>query len=304
MKVAYKNWSPKAQTLETLACVNDIVNSYQERGYTLTLRQLFYQLVTKNIIENDQPQYDRLGRILTNAREAGIIDWDAIEDRTRGRVGLPRWDNPKGALASALDRYRRDKWQNQKYRIFVWVEKEALAGVIERACFHEKIQVGYVCCRGYMSASTIYREARTIAYYSKYCDQTPIVIHLADHDPSGMDMTRDNVERLQLYSGLEYSYVPKPGCFILKRIALNYDQVEEYNPPPNYAKIKDSRAADYIAQFGRSSWELDALDPDTLVKLVRDEINQWLDPVKWEEMVIKQKEDKKELKIFVEGWEE
>jgi hypothetical protein len=146
-----------------------------------------------------------------------------------------------------------------------------------------------------MSASTIWREAQLIR---RICDngQTPIIIHLGDHDPSGIDMTRDNLERLQLYSGLSYS-------FELVRIALNMDQVEQYNPPPNPAKLTDTRVGKYIELYGNQSWELDALDPDVLVDLIQDTINSYKDEDKWEEMTEVENEYKDKLRYVYENWE-
>jgi hypothetical protein len=98
--------------------------------------------------------------------------------------------------------------------------------------------------------------------------QRTVILHLGDHDPSGIDMTRDILERLQGFLGYH-------GCadsLTLYRIALNMDQVEEHNPPPNPAKLTDSRCAGYMDQYGDESWELDALRPDVLIELIRTKI--------------------------------
>lgn len=292
MKRAYESWSPQDETVETLSQANVIIEDYMSRRYSLTLRQLYYQMVAKGLISNDQREYDRLGRIVSRGRNAGMIDWFAIEDRTRQRFGLQTWDNPREIIRSAINSYRIDKWEGQKYRPFVWVEKEALAGVIARACNDEGVQVDYVSCRGYMSQSTIWREARNIKNVAQD-GQIPIVFHLADHDPSGIDMTRDNIDRLQMYSGLTFWEDPELWDFFgFKRIALNMDQVEEYNPPPNPAKVTDSRIESYVSEYGRLSWELDALDPDVLVDLVRDHIDEYRDKDEWDK---KKKQEEREI---------
>jgi hypothetical protein len=106
--------------------------------------------------------------------------------------------------------------------------------------------------------------------------QTPIILHFGDHDPSGIDMTRDIDDRLRMFM----------GGMEVRRLALNMDQVEQYQPPPNPAKLTDSRATGYIERFGDESWELDALDPTTLSALVRDEIqDRILDDDAWQEQV-------------------
>lgn len=311
MKVCYVDKNFRQDTLDLIDISNGIIEDYQARGYELTLRQLYYQLVSRDLIPNNEKSYNKLGSTISNARDAGLVDWDAIVDRTRSRDGLATWHNPGSIIKSAYRGFRIDKWQNQDCRVFVWVEKEALAGVIARACKDEDIQVDYVSCRGYMSASTIWREAQNLRYIAEG-GQVPIVIHLGDHDPSGIDMTRDNIERLELYSGLYHSryyseYHPKEDIgeyeFSLQRIALNYDQVEQYNPPPNPAKLSDSRASGYVDKFGYQSWELDALDPDILVDMIQDKINGYKDFDKWEEMLNLENEYKAKLKYVSENWE-
>lgn len=296
MKIQYKFWAPIQATMTTLNHANEIIEDYQARGFGLTLRQLYYQLVARDLLANTDEAYERLGRILTKAREAGLVDWEAIEDRTRRRKSLSTWRDPEDVINQARRNYRIDKWKNQKYQVFVWVEKEALAGVIEKACLTNGVQVSYLSCRGYMSASTIWEEARTLKRYLDIHKQTPVVLHLADHDPSGLDMTRDNIDRLSLYSELSTEYE-----FIYKRIALNKDQIEKYKPPPNPAKISDSRSAEYIRNNGSSSWELDALDPDILIELIQDEISNYRDDKAWAEMVDQENSDKERLSEMLDN---
>lgn len=297
MKVKYIDKNFQSKTLELIEIANDIIEDYQSRGYELTLRQLYYQLVSKDLISNNEKMYMKLGNTISDARNAGLVDWYAIVDRTRNRQGLNTWDNPSQIIRACANQFRIDKWGNQEYRPFIWVEKEALAGVISRACSDEDIQVDYVSCRGYMSSSTIWREAQNIKQvYSN--DQLPVIIHLGDHDPSGIDMTRDNIERLELYSELFVD-----SDFFFERIALNMPQVEKYNPPSNPAKLSDSRADSYISEYGNKSWELDALDPDILVSLIQDKINDYKDFNKWDEMKELEENQKEELKHISRNYE-
>lgn len=296
-KIEYISKNFRGDTLDLIATANAIIEDYQERGYELTLRQLYYQLVSHDFIPNTEKSYNKLGSTISHARDAGMVDWNAIVDRTRSREGLTTWDTPGDILRAVYRQFRIDKWDNQPHKIFVWVEKEALAGVIERACFDEGIQVDYVSCRGYMSASTIWREAINISDVSGK-GQIPVIIHLGDHDPSGIDMTRDNTERLELYSGLIAGQ-----DFELTRIALNMGQVEQYSPPPNPAKITDTRSDKYIEKYGRSSWELDALDPDILVSLIRNTILNYRDEELWQDMIDQEKEYKDKLEYVYQNWE-
>jgi len=290
VRIPYEDWSPSASTQETLDQALEVIKEYDSRGYELTLRQLYYQMVARGLVPNRPREYNRLGRIISRGRRAGLVSWWAIEDRTRQGHRLATWDDPADVIQEAIDTYRIDKWKGQNYRVFVWVEKEALAGVIERACFEEAIQVKYLSCRGYMSDSTIWNEARAMIRLVQG-GIIPVVLHLADHDPSGVDMSRDNRERLTLYSGLDPGPRSFNNAFIFKRIALNMDQIEQYNPPPNPAKLTDSRSDGYVAQYGRSSWELDALDPDVLVDLVQEEVMEYRDNALWNEAVDNEQAD-------------
>lgn len=278
-KIAYIEKNFRQDSLDLIDTANGIIEDYQARGYLLTLRQLYYQMVSRDILVNSQKSYDRLGAIISDGRLTGLIDWDAIEDRTRNLAGLQDWDSPEQIVKVARNSYRIDHWENQPVRPEVWVEKEALAGVVQRAC--QPLDVDFMSCRGYMSQSEMHSAALRFQRYND-AGQVPLVIHLGDHDPSGIDMTRDIYDRLDLFmGGLE-----------VRRIALNYDQIEEYNPPPNPAKVTDSRAGSYMSIYGRSSWELDALDPDVLVDLITNTVLQYRDDDYYQDVLKREKEER------------
>lgn len=260
MKRRYINKNFRKSSLALIDQANEIIETYQEDGYDLTLRQLYYQFVARDIIANRQNEYSRLGSIINDARLAGLIDWNSIVDRTRSYEALGHWDSPVDILRSAADSYHLDLRENQDEYVEVWVEKDALVGVIEKAC--TPLDVGYLSCRGYVSQSAMWRAARRFKDVESYYETT--LIHLGDHDPSGIDMTRDIQDRLKMFgSNVE-----------VKRIALNMDQIEEHQPPPNPAKTTDSRYESYIAEYGDESWELDALDPRILVELITETVEQ------------------------------
>jgi len=114
-----------------------------------------------------------------------------------------------------------------------------------------------------------------------------VLIHLGDHDPSGIDMTRDNHKRLELFSG---------ELIDIRRIALNMDQVLQYDPPPNPAKETDSRAPNYIREHGHESWELDALTPSVIGELITAEVNDLIDPDPWNAAREQQRFNRNEIK--------
>jgi len=272
---------------------NEIIAEYQAAGFTLTLRQLYYQFVARGLLANKQTNYDNLGNVISDARLAGLIDWDAIEDRTRFLRGHTTYDDPADAIERLHERYRIDMWQGQKRRVEVWIEKDALIGVVQAVC--NKWDVNYFACRGYASQSELYAAGKRIQARRYYGNQDSIVLHFGDHDPSGIDMTRDNEERLSMFAGRRVE---------VKRLALNMDQVEEYNPPPNPTKLTDSRANGYIDAYGMESWELDALEPKVIAQLIEDNVQEELDFDVWDDRVSRFQYDQRKLQEavkFVQG---
>src|SRR5262245_657309 len=283
-KICYIEHKFAKKTTQLLELANAIITQYAAQGFDLTLRQLYYQMVARDIIPNQQNEYKRLGQIVSDARRAGLIDWDAIIDRTRNLRGNSHWDTPADVLLAAEQSFAIDKWEGQPYRPEVWVEKDALVGVVARAC--EALDVSFFACRGYSSDSEMWRAARRLINYEKI-GQIPYIFHLGDHDPSGIDMSRDIQDRLELFE----------ANVTVKRIALNFDQVEQYSPPPNPAKETDSRWEDYVSTYGtQSSWELDALEPQVIVDLITEEIESLQDTDLWKARVEEEKSGKAELR--------
>ena len=176
---------------------NSIIEEYTRDGYMLTLRQLYYQFVARDLLQNSARNYHRLGAVINNARLAGLVDWHAIEDRTRNLRALPFWASPSDIVASCAAQFRLDVWEGQDTVVEVWVEKEALVGVIERPC-HE-YNAPYFACKGYTSQSEMWGGAMRFIERKKDSGQNTVVLHFGDHDPSGVDMTRDIQERVDLF---------------------------------------------------------------------------------------------------------
>jgi hypothetical protein len=255
----------------------------------MSLRQLYYQFVSKNLFENSERSYNALKSAVSDGRIAGLISWTAIEDRGRNLQGLCHAESPQAALRAATEGYSIDKWANQPYRPEVWVEKEALVDVVGQIC--NRLEVDFFACKGYNSQSEQWRAGQRFAGYVRK-GQTPIVFHLGDHDPSGIDMTRDNRERIELFAGTPIQVV---------RLALNMSQVDTYNPPPNYAKVQDSRYADYVRKFGEQSWELDALEPSVIQELISSAVLRLRVQDLWDQMTAQETEDKLYLQDVVDN---
>lgn len=278
-KIAYIEKNFRESTLALIATANEIIEEYAAQGLSLNLRQLYYQMVARAIIPNRQREYKRLVKTISDARLAGLVDWNAIEDLLRTLRGNSHWRNPRHIMDGVVAGYQIDKWENQPHRIEVWIEKDALLGVITGIC--RELDINYFSCRGYTSASEMWRAGRRLRRYIN-CGQEPIILHFGDHDPSGMDMTRDIEERLAMFA----------ECFVsVNRVALNMEQVEEYAPPPNPAKLTDSRVDNYITLYGYDSWELDALEPSVIVDLIRTKTLEARDTNLWAEKVDQEEYD-------------
>lgn len=277
-----------AAALRTLGQIAGLIDEYDQRGFALTVRQIHYQFVSRGWAPNTAATYSRLQGLISEGRLAGLLSWTAIEDRNRSLMGHRTYVSPAEAVRAARAEYKIDMWANQEWRPEVWVEKAALEGVVGQIA--SRLRVDYYACRGYNSQSEQWRAGRRFARRVQE-GQRPIVFHLGDHDPSGLDMTRDNRERLSLFAGVPV---------LVQRLALNMDQVEQYSPPPNYAKPTDSRYEAYQQQYGESSWELDALDPQVIQDLIRDAVDRVRDPVRWDAMLQQETEDLRQLDDVVE----
>jgi hypothetical protein len=291
-KIKYQDFNFRPATLALVATANQIIAEYQAQGFDLTLRQLYYQFVSRDIIPNTQKSYKNLGSVVNDARLAGMIDWNAIVDRTRELRDLPHWNDPSDIVEACAKQFNVDRWAGQKYRPEVWIEKDALVGVFERIC--RELDVPLFSCRGYTSQSEMWSGAQRLLKHTKG-GQRPAIFHFGDHDPSGKDMSRDITDRLELFTGRSLKF---------ERLALNMDQVEEYGPPPNPAKITDSRANAYIAEFGGESWELDALEPTVLAALVREAIEGVMDQNKMDAANKEQERHRETLSLVADRFED
>jgi len=292
-KIEYVSKKFSASTLAIIKDAEAIIAEYQAQGFSLTLRQLYYQFVARDLIPNTEQSYKRIGSIISDARRAGLIDWSAIVDRTRALRKLSFWSSPYDMLVSARDSYHRDLWATQDLRMEVWIEKDALIGVIQKVC--QDNDVPFFSCRGYVSDSEMWAGAvREIQH--RESDQNVIILHLGDHDPSGIDMTRDITERLDLFSFR--------GDIEVRRIALTMEQVEELGPPPNPAKITDSRYDSYAALYGNESWELDALEPQYIANLIGEHILAERDDDRWQVAVQEQEDERAQLTNLLDRWNE
>lgn len=296
----YRSIKFGADRMEMIDQANAILDEYGAQGLDMTLRQLYYQFVARGLFANEDRNYGLLQRVISDGRLAGLVSWDAIQDRTRTLLGAGAFYNsPALAISSVADGYSKDLWADQDWRPEVWVEKEAQLGNISRVCNELRIQ--YFASRGYNSQSEQWRAGQRFADMVRR-GQRPIVFDLRDHDPSGVHMTTDNRERLEMFAGVPV---------IVQRLALNMDQVLEVNPPPNPAKLTDSRVAGYVeymeglghGDLSDTSWELDALSPTYIRDLITGAVNMVRDQSRWENALALEISEREYLQHLVDTLE-
>ena len=298
-RIQYRATRPRAASLEIIDRAVQIAETYAAGGDSLTLRQLYYRFVANGWIANRDSEYKRLGGIINDARYAGLFDWNHMTDRTRNvRGGDGSHEDPADVIREA--QFFAAIWKGQPKRVEVWVEKDALVDVVGRSA--NPLRTPFFSCRGYTSASEAWVAAQRIeGYLDEPGVEEVVIIHLGDHDPSGIDMTRDITDRLnEFLYGDGYSDYD----LTIDRIALNMPQVEQYSPPPNPAKITDSRAAKYIRRYGNESWELDALDPPILRALISERINAEIEPTRWQAQIDFQNRQRKMIRAFGDNYSE
>ncbi len=271
--------------------VNAILAEYSAQGFDLSLRQLYYQFVARGLIENSQKSYKRLGDLVNNARLTGQVDWEMITDRGRKTVGNTHWSNPGQIVKAAASQFRINRWAGQPNFVMVMVEKQALEGVLIPVC--RDLDVLFAANKGYSSSSTLYSIGRMLHDERDLDNRDVYVLYLGDHDPSGIDMTRDVADRLRMFS---------EGHVEVQRLALNYDQVERWQPPENPAKETDARYESYVAEYGESSWELDAIEPRTLAQLVTDAVLTLRDQALWDAEIEREQIMKADLQAFADRY--
>lgn len=226
----------------------------------MTVRQVYYQLVSRQVTENTRSRYQAVSNALVDARKDGIIPWKWIEDRLRKPREVAMWFDLSEFGDTVVRAYRRDVWETQENYIEVWLEKDALSGIFEDELnrYGVTLNVG----RGYDGWDSIRNAAE------RYQDaQNVTVLYFGDFDPSGEDMVRSLRERLAFFEC-------EPTII---KCALNADDVTRYNLPPALPKKTDTRRKKFVAEHGEVSVELDALPAEVLRNRVVSEIEDRMD---------------------------
>ena len=258
MTIVLEDWHPRPEVLQLLSLARD----FAEREHPVTVRQTFYHLVSVGATPNAERAYSRLVKILVRARKAGILPFEWFVDLTRRPLELSLYENVATFLTKEVDYYFRDTWIDQLVYLIVWVEKQALQGVLwpVTAEYNVSLFVG----RGYASWPITFQ---AVERFKRFSDKDLVLLYLGDYDPSGTDISRDLESRFHRL-GVELEF---------KRLALTGEQVDEYKLPPMPAKKQDPRYKSFVTSHGGFAVELDALPPSVLRTLLKEAIESYLD---------------------------
>jgi hypothetical protein len=248
--------SRHAKTLALLETAIEVLS----KNHPMTVRQVYYQLVSRQVIDNNRGQYQAVSNALVDARKSGEVPWDWIEDRLRRPRTVSMWKGLPDFAETARQAYRRDVWATQPSYVECWLEKDALSGIFEGALspYGITLNVG----RGYDGWDSIHNAAK------RYGDgSSASVLYFGDLDPSGEDMVRSLRERLAYFQS-------SPE---ITKCALTDEDVTRHSLPPDFTKKTDTRRAKFIAEHGDRCVELDALPVNILRQRILSEVQSRMD---------------------------
>jgi len=296
--VSGSEWQATAQRIQD---AYDILESENP----MTVRQLFYRLVSKGLITNCQAHYSRVSRDCTKARKDGRIDWEWIVDRTRPTYSPSVWADLAGYGRTIKHSYRKDYWEDQPTYVEIWLEKDSVSGSIQETT--NELGVTMRAARGFNSSTRI----REVAQHLATIQKPKYVYYLGDHDPSGKAMDDDQYKRVltQAYDMLDSKRSEWGKSFYFARLAIFKEDITTYHLPPlkikrdDDGKPTDSRSEKYLEEYGDVCVELDALPPDELRHRVRDAVESHIDMAKWNHALMIEKAELTSINDIVTQWQ-
>jgi hypothetical protein len=248
------------RTKAEIEAIKQAIHEALSEYHPMTVRQLFYQLVSRGVIAKTEDQYSNtVIRLLSDMRRSGEVPYGYISDNTRWMRKPTTYSTLESMLRRSMQTYRRAIWDDQDAYVEIWLEKDALAGVLMEAT--QPWDVPLMVTRGYPSLTYIYEAAEQII-----CKDKPTYLYyFGDYDPTGIDIPRHVEETLK-------EMAPDADIYF-ERVAVNPDQILLYNLPTRPTKKGDSRGRDFEGE----SVEVDAIPPETLVEIAEQCIYQHVD---------------------------
>jgi hypothetical protein len=275
----------RTQTEHMEETILDILHTYHPQ----TVRQIFYQMTVHKLVDKTEAGYRKIADILCSIRRGDRLDYDFIVDNTRGIAQPMTFSNVHEPLTTIVDTYRKSLWNGIPCRLQVWLEKDALASVIEPIT--SKYDVPLFVARGYSSLSFLHNEA--VPVVDEWADQDlPItVLHLGDFDPSGRDAARQIREALSEFSpDAELNFV---------ELAVTVEQIDQWNLPSRPNKEKDPRTKKFEGRYNRESTELDAIPAQTLRQIIEDAIKQHMSDDVYDRLMVQEAGERDQLARMV-----
>jgi len=249
--------------------------------HPVTLRQLFYRLVSCGALKNSKAEYQRLGNLMTRGREEGLIRRSWIVDHVRATLKPSSWSGLNDFGDSVREAYRKDFWASLDHHVEVFVEKDAVAGTIQPVT--REYDIALRVCRGYASVSF----AGEIADEWSEIEKPIFAYYCGDFDPSGFDIERDLREKLERYSGRSHEELPSwadETNFVWRRLGVRDEDFDEFDLIELPVKLKDKRAAGFLERHGERCAEIDALPPSELRDRVEAAIREHIDEERWSKL--------------------
>jgi hypothetical protein len=250
--------------------------------HPMTVRQVFYQATVRGLIEKTEAGYDKIQICLTNMRKEAELPYEWLADNSRRVLRWQSFGSVGEALEDAAKCYRKDLWRDQECRVQFWLEKDALAGVLEEVVY--RYDVPLMIERGYSSLSFLHDAAMEI----NDLDVPVHVYHLGDFDPSGVD-AGDNIEE-------QLQEMARANTVYFKRLAVLPGQITEWNLPTRPTKTSDSRSRNFGSDV---SVELDAIEPDRLRSIVTEAIRRHMPDDTLAQLKAEEEQERKIIREFV-----
>ena len=266
---------------EQMKTVKDAIFKFAQEMRPVSVRQIFYNLTTQNIVDKTKNGYEQVVSISGKMREDGELPFSWISDATRWMRKPDTHDTLIDALEITKETYRKNLWANQSASVEIWLEKEALSGVVFPIT--ARWDVPLMVTRGYPSKTFLYTSAEDLNV-----DKTNYIYMLSDYDPSGVDLSRNTESTLRKYADED--------CDItFERIAVTESQINEWELPSRPTKKSDVRSKTFTGE----SVELDAIPPDSLRGLVEDSITQHIDESSYLQLCEIESAERESLQAFM-----